>query len=223
MIATAAAPAAHGAAEEEQPSPQPQSRYRAILLFGAPGAGKGTVGKALGAIPGFFHCACGDVFRTLDLTSPLGKVFVDYSSRGLLVPDDFTIALWKDSINGMVAARRFVPERDVLVLDGIPRNAAQAQMLDDYITVEHIFHLVCSDEAMMMDRLRRRALKENRLDDASDEVIRRRWRVYEEESQPVLDHYSDELVEQVDALGSPVKVLHDILGRILRFQNDPIV
>ena len=51
------------------------TRYRTILLFGAPGSGKGTAGKALGAIPGFFHCACGDVFRTLDLSSPLGRVF----------------------------------------------------------------------------------------------------------------------------------------------------
>ncbi len=56
------------------------------------------------AIPGFFHCACGDVFRTLDLSSPLGRVFIDYSSKGLLVPDDTTIALWKESIDGQVAA-----------------------------------------------------------------------------------------------------------------------
>jgi Adenylate kinase and related kinases len=220
MMATAAAtasrPAANPLGEEEPPQ-----RYRTILLFGAPGSGKGTVGKALGAIPGFYHCACGDVFRTLDLTSPLGKVFVDYSSRGLLVPDDFTVELWKDSIRGMVAARNFVPQRDILVLDGIPRNVAQARTLEDSIAVERIFHLVCSDEKLMFERLRRRALKENRLDDASDEVIRRRWRVYEEESSAVLDYYPDEIIERVDAIGSPVQVLHDILGRILRYQGEP--
>ncbi len=191
-------------------------RYRTILLFGAPGSGKGTMGKALGAIPGFVHCACGDVFRTMDMTSPIGKVFVDYSSRGLLVPDGTTIALWKESIDGLVAARRFAPDRDRLILDGIPRNRTQAEIMRSYIEVERIFYLVCSDEKLMFERLRRRALKENRLDDASDEVIRRRWQVYEEESRAILDYYPSDLIERVDAIGSPLKVLHAILGGLVR-------
>lgn len=191
-------------------------KYNTILLFGAPGSGKGTIGKALGAIPGFVHCACGDVFRTLDLTSALGRVFVDYSSKGLLVPDDTTIDLWHESIDGFVTLRKFRPDSDLLVLDGIPRNETQARIMDAYIRVERVFHLVCSDEKLMFDRLRRRALKENRLDDASDEVIRRRWEVYKQESSPVLAHYPDDIIEEVEASGSPVKVLHDILGRLLR-------
>lgn len=190
-------------------------RYRTLLLFGAPGSGKGTLGKALGAIPGFYHCACGDVFRNLDMASPLGREFLHYSSQGLLVPDDVTVALWKDSVDGMVSARRFAPERDLLVLDGIPRNLEQARIMDDHITVERVFHLECADLTLMADRLKRRALKENRLDDASDEVIRRRWEVYDHESRPVLAHYGPDRVDQMDALGSPVGVLHDVLGRLL--------
>ena len=192
-----------------------KKRYRTILLFGAPGVGKGTVGKALGAIPGFVHCACGDVFRNLDIGSPIGRVFVQYSSKGLLVPDDTTIDLWKDSIEGRVGAHTFAPERDYLVLDGIPRNVEQAHILDDYIDVQKVFYLVCSDENLMIDRLRRRALKENRLDDASDEVIRRRWRVYEEESRAVLDFYPPEIVVEIDAINAPVRVLYTILGNLL--------
>jgi adenylate kinase len=188
--------------------------YRSILLFGAPGSGKGTMGKALGAIPGFVHCACGDVFRNLDLTSPLGKTFIEYSAKGLLVPDDYTIALWKETVDGWVATRTLLPERDVLVLDGIPRNLEQARILDQFIQVEKIFYLVCSDEDLMIERLRRRALKENRWDDASDEVIRRRWAVYEEETRPVLDFYPSGVVQQVDAIGTPVQVLHTILGHL---------
>ncbi len=190
-------------------------RYRTILLFGAPGSGKGTIGKALGAIPGFVHVACGDVFRGLDLTSAIGKVFIEYSAKGLLVPDDTTIELWHQHIDALVATRRFAPDRDMLVLDGIPRNAEQARIMDSYISVERVFHLVCSDENQMFDRLRRRALKENRLDDASEEVIRHRWRVYEQESVPILNHYSSEIVARVDAIATPVKVLHDILGRLI--------
>ena len=56
-------------------------RYKSILLFGAPGSGKGTQGKILGSIPNFFHCACGDVFRNLTIESEIGRTFVDYSSK----------------------------------------------------------------------------------------------------------------------------------------------
>jgi adenylate kinase len=195
-----------------------KTHYRSILLFGAPGSGKGTVGKSLGAIPGFVHLACGDVFRTLDTTSALGRVFVEYSAKGLLVPDDVTVELWKEYIESQVALHTFLPERDILVLDGIPRNVAQAQILQNHIAVERIFHLVCSDEALMFERLRRRALKENRLDDASDEVIRRRWQIYASESQPVLDFYAPSLIQQVDAIGSPMRVIHTILGHLLDFR-----
>ena len=56
-------------------------RYKTVLLFGAPGSGKGTQGKILGAIPGFYHSACGDVFRTLDLQSEMGRTFWQFSSE----------------------------------------------------------------------------------------------------------------------------------------------
>ena len=197
------------------PVPPAPRRYRSILLFGAPGSGKGTMGKALGAVPGFVHVACGDVFRSLDLTSALGKVFVEYSAKGLLVPDDTTVALWRQYIDAAVATRAFLPDRDILVLDGIPRNPAQAKILEQYVDVRRVFHLSGADEGLMMARLRRRALKENRLDDASDEVIRHRWKVYAEESLPVLSYYPPALIQPVDALGTPVQVLHTILGHLL--------
>ena len=69
--------------------------FRTILLFGAPGSGKGTQGKILGQIPGFFHLSCGDVFRALQPESDLGRMFLEYSSRGQLVPNDLTVKLWQ--------------------------------------------------------------------------------------------------------------------------------
>ena len=213
MIATPATAAPDPAAQE--PTSYPPLKYRTILLFGAPGTGKGTMGKSMGAIPGFVHCACGDVFRTLDYSSPLGRVFAEYSSKGLLVPDDTTIALWKQSIDGLVTLRRFIPDRDLLVLDGIPRDVNQARVMEQYIDVKRIFHLECPDRQVMAERMRRRALKDNRLDDASDEVIARRWEVYEAETRPVLGYYPEGIIERVNALRSPVEVLHDILARLI--------
>jgi len=187
-------------------------KYRTILLFGAPGAGKGTQGKILGSIPNFFHCACGDVFRSLSPGTRLGKIFIEYTSRGELVPDEPTCQLWGQFIENSVRAGRFHPEVDTLVLDGIPRTLRQAEMLDDTLDVRAIFYLHCRDFNRMVERLQKRALKENRLDDANLEVIKHRFKVYEKESKPVLNHYDKKLVHKIDSTQSPVKVLRDILS-----------
>jgi adenylate kinase len=116
-------------------------KYRAILLFGAPGAGKGTQGKILGQIPNFVHFSCGDAFRNLRVDSPLGRVFVEYASTGRLVPDEPTIQLWKQSMDGLAATGRFNPEADTLLLDGIPRNPRQAEIMRDMIDIKAILNL----------------------------------------------------------------------------------
>src|SRR5438132_6912303 len=120
-------------------------RYNTFILFGAPGSGKGTQGKILGTIPRFFHCACGDVFRSLDTRTALGQAFLDYSSKGHLVPDEITVQLWQARINDAVGAHTFKPHIDSLVLDGIPRSVHQAQIMTEMIDVRHVFHLSCPD------------------------------------------------------------------------------
>ena len=189
-------------------------KYRTVLLFGAPGAGKGTQGKILGTIPQFFHCACGDVFRSLSVDSPLGQTFVEYTSRGELVPDEPTVALWRQFIDSSMHAGRFRPEEDTLILDGIPRNRRQAEMLSDTLDVRAIFYLHCKNVDAMVERLQKRAIKENRLDDANLDVIRKRLKIYDKETKPVLNFYGRNLVRRVDSTQTPLKVLRDILRRI---------
>ena len=191
-------------------------KYRTILLFGAPGSGKGTQGKILGTIPNFFHCACGDVFRNLTMDSEIGKIFVEYSSRGQLVPDEQTIQLWRESIESNIRAGRFRPEQTTLVLDGIPRNAHQAEMLRDTLDVVAVFFLRCTKPENLIQRLQRRALKENRLDDANLDVIRARLKTYEKETKPLLNYYGRKLVHRIDADQTPVKVLSDILRHTVK-------
>ena len=186
-------------------------RYKAILLFGAPGSGKGTQGKILGSIPGFYHNATGDIFRSLDLQSEMGRVFWEYAGRGQLVPDAITIKLWKQFISGMEMINGFHPETELLVLDGLPRNLEQAKLVDDIIDVQKIIYLRCADLNKMVERLRRRALRENRFDDANDQVIQRRLVEYEEKTRPVLDFYPADKVERIDATMSQIRVLSLIL------------
>jgi adenylate kinase len=191
-----------------------KTKLRAVLLFGAPGSGKGTQGKILGTIPKFYHFSCGDVFRTLTPDSALGKKFLTYSSRGQLVPDEPTIELWRHNIQAAEMDGRFSPATDTLVLDGIPRNTQQARMLQSTVKVQFVFYLSCPDMNRLVERLQRRALRENRLDDANIEVIQERLVTYERETRPVLEFYGPELVRTIDSTQMPINVLRDIL-RIL--------
>lgn len=193
-------------------------KYRTILLFGAPGSGKGTQGKILGSIPNLFHFACGDAFRNLRIEDPMGRQFIEFSSRGQLVPDDTTIALWAKNIKASTLDGEFDPVRDTLVLDGIPRNANQAKILHNTLDVKAVFFLYCADKEKMVERLQRRALRENRLDDANLEVIKRRLETYELETKPVLDYYGPELVHKIDATQPPLDVLRTILDTIAKIK-----
>ncbi|HWE03279.1 MAG TPA: nucleoside monophosphate kinase [Tepidisphaeraceae bacterium] len=191
-------------------SSSPRRLYRTILLFGAPGSGKGTQGKIIGTIPGFYHSATGDIFRSLDLQSDMGRKFQEYAGRGELVPDEFTIKLWRQYIQGMEMINQFRPTTEFLVLDGLPRNTTQQHLLKNIIEVSAIIYLR-AEKAKMVERLRRRALKENRFDDASDVVINKRMDVFEKETRPVLDLYPRELVTRIDATLSQIRVLGEIV------------
>lgn len=168
----------------------------------------------MGAIPRFIHYESGHVFRGLDTRTELGKKFVEYSSRGELVPDEFTIQLWAERMDSMESAHTYKPDIDILVLDGIPRTVEQCRILEDYIEMVQVFHLSCPDRGELARRMRKRALKEQRLDDASEEVIQNRISTYENETKPILDYYPDEIRCDVNATQSPAKVLYDILERL---------
>lgn len=201
-------------------------QFQTVLLFGAPGSGKGTQGKILGHVPGFYHLSCGEVFRTLDMSSEIGKTFMKYSSKGLLVPDDVTVKMWQHNMHARTVLSDYKPRADLLVLDGIPRNVNQAKLLEKHLNVLMIIHLVCPDKEEMIKRLRRRALKENRIDDAREDVIRKRWEVYEKETFPVLEYYPKSIIKEVNATGSPARVLEHILEWVVPIQevhfNNPI-
>ncbi|MFT5090222.1 MAG: adenylate kinase [Candidatus Latescibacterota bacterium] len=195
------------------------SKFRTILMFGAPGSGKGTQGKVIGDLPGYFHLSCGDVFRALKHDSELGDIFLKHSRKGELVPDEFTVQLWQEHIHRQVGAHRFHPESEILILDGIPRNTHQAQILETHIKVINLIYLEAMDEEQMIERLHRRALHENRLDDAKETVIRKRFEEYDRESRPVLDFYAPELIHRIDAGGSPIEVLARTVEGVLAAQG----
>ena len=188
--------------------------YQTILLFGPPGSGKGTWGDILGKVPGFSHVSTGDMFRKLAPTSEVGQLAPSYIRKGELVPDEHTVALWREYMQTLIASGDFKPDEQRLVLDGLPRTRAQARMVKDDLGVVLILFLDCPDRDILVRRLQGRAVVEGREDDANEEVIRNRFRVYEQQTGETLAHYPERLIQTVDVSQVAYKVLMDI-GQVL--------
>jgi adenylate kinase len=200
-------------------TPTPTQLFRSVVLLGAPGSGKGTQGSILRNVPGFYHCSTGEVFRRLDAGTPLGKLFLQYSSRGELVPDEIVLQVWLANIHAHSVLGDFRPDKHLLVLDGLPRTVHQADLLRQYLDVRAVIHLDGGDTEAMLERLRNRALKEGRPDDADEKVIRNRFAVYQRETQPLLAFYPPELVIHIDGSVSPVRVAAQILLALAPLQE----
>src|SRR3954451_1953020 len=185
-------------------------KYRTILLFGMPGSGKGTQGAVLGQLPDLVHVSMGDVFRKIPKYGHFGQEIARYTSTGALVPDDLTVRIWERHIQILEWQELLLPDQHTLILDGLPRNYTQAERLHHVLDVIQIFHLNITDIVRAGERLKARALRENRLDDMNEEVIKRRLQTYYDETFRTLSFYSPELVYNIDAGQSPIDVCRDI-------------
>jgi adenylate kinase len=157
-----------------------------LLVFGPQGSGKGTQAKRISAEFGIPHVSTGDMFRAaIAQRTDLGLTVEPLLANGILVPDDVTIALIRARLGEPDAAGGFV-------LDGFPRNLAQAEALDALLAdighgLDAILFFDISDE-VAMKRALGRARDENRDDDTHD-VITRRLATYHSETEPVVEHY----------------------------------
>jgi adenylate kinase len=157
-----------------------------ILLLGPQGAGKGTQGKLICAEHRIPHIATGDMLRTAMADgTQLGRAVKPIYDAGRLVPDDLMIELIRERLSQDDAQGGFV-------LDGFPRNDVQAEALDEVLEeIERPLTVVLEfqlPEEVSLERLRRRADEESRVDD-TEEAIRTRLRLYHEQTEPLIEHY----------------------------------
>lgn len=185
--------------------------YKAILLFGPPGSGKGTVGKKLALATDQVHISSGDIFRGISKESPMGKLQRSYSDRGVLVPDEVTVEICKKYIEGLVYTNRFYPEKQILILDGFPRTLKQGELFGSILSVQKTLLLQVPDEDVLIKRLQKRALIEGRKDDADPEVLKKRMEVYREQTEALLSFYPKEDQLVINADQSPTAVFRDVL------------
>ena len=183
-----------------------------LLLIGMPGAGKGTQAERLSEAFGIPAISTGDIFRhNVKNETELGKQAKAFMDRGEYVPDSLTNALVRDRLSHTDAA-------DGFLLDGYPRTADQVVELDD-ILASHSQQLdavvmLTADVDEVVRRLLNRAIEQGRADDTED-VIRRRLEVYEEQTAPLVSVYAARnLVVTVDGLGEVAEVTARIVAAL---------
>lgn len=189
--------------------------WKAILLFGPCGVGKGTVGKNLALMANQVHLSMGEIFRKISKDSPLGKRCFSYLEQGNLIPDHCTIQVWESYVRGLIQTYRFDPWHHYLLLDGIPRTVDQAEFLRPLTTVVRILLLEVSNEGLLLERLQRRAREENRIDDLNPSILRRRLELYQKTTEKVLACYPPSIIVKIDGSQSKLQVLHQSMGALL--------
>lgn len=159
-----------------------------LILFGPPGAGKGTQSTFLVEKYGFVHLSTGDIFRFhIKNETELGTLAKTYMDKGQLVPDAVTIQMLQSEVEKRPDAKGFI-------FDGFPRTTSQAEALDAFLAAkgQSITAMVALEvpEEELRVRLAERAKVSGRADDANPEVIQNRINVYQNETAPVKDFYS---------------------------------
>ena len=186
---------------------------RNLVLFGPPGAGKGTQSEFLVNHYNLVHLSTGDVFRyNIKSGTALGNLAQSYMDQGKLVPDDVTISMLQAEVEKHSEAEGFI-------FDGFPRTTAQAEALDAFLrsrgdSIETMLSLEV-EESELKKRLLARSVTSGRADDADEAVIQKRINVYHAETAPVADFYKAlGKFKSINGLGSVEEITNRLVKAI---------
>jgi adenylate kinase len=172
-----------------------------IVLFGKPGAGKGTQAEFLKTKYNLTHLSTGDIFRfNIKNETELGKLAKTFMDKGDLVPDQVTIQMLQSEVDKN-------PKSSGFLFDGFPRTLAQAQALDQFLNSKNqeIIATIAldADDDVLVKRLLERGKTSGRPDDQDEEKIRNRYQEYNEKTAPLMDYYkSQDKFYTVNGIGS---------------------
>jgi adenylate kinase len=179
-----------------------------LVLFGAPGVGKGTQATILAERLGVAHLSTGDAFRAaIKNQTAVGMIAKGYVDAGTLVPDDIVARIVEEAMGAPEFASG-------CILDGFPRTRAQADALDALLTakglgITRVINLEVDDETIIT-----RLLQRGRADD-QEEIIRNRLNVYNNETAPLLEHYSQKgLLTSVNGIGQVEEITDRVLASV---------
>lgn len=187
-----------------------------IVLFGPPGAGKGTQSSNLINNYQLIHLSTGDLFRkNIGEDTELGALAKSYMDKGNLVPDEVVIGMVEDKIQHHLDSKGFI-------FDGFPRTVAQAEALDEMMARHDLYISGMIALAVPEKELKRRIIERGktsgRVDDQDDEKIANRIRVYNEETSPVAHYYrAADKYNEVEGVGSIEEIYQSIEKAVGQF------
>lgn len=187
-----------------------------IVLFGPPGAGKGTQSEKLIEKYNIEHISTGDLFRKhLGEGTELGKLARKYMDEGNLVPDEVVIGMVEDKINHSLDASG-------VIFDGFPRTVAQAEALDNLLTkkgtaISGMIALEVPEEELK-NRLMERGKTSGRVDDQDEEKINNRIKVYNQETLPVANYYEKQgKLSKIHGVGAIYEIFQKICAVVDKY------
>ena len=182
-----------------------------LVLFGPPGSGKGTQSEKIVEKFGLIHLSTGNLLRQeISERTPLGEAAKSIMDKGQLVPDSVVIGMIGSCIEKNPDAKGFL-------FDGFPRTIAQAEALDRLLShkktaIAKVLALDV-DEDELVSRLVKRGETSGRSDDTNEKVIRRRFSVYKDETEPVAEYYAEQdKLERIKGVGT-IEEIFDVLSR----------
>lgn len=176
-----------------------------IVLFGKPGAGKGTQAEFLKEKYNLTHLSTGDIFRfNIKNDTDLGKLAKTFMDKGVLVPDEVTIKMLQSEVDKN-------PDSSGFLFDGFPRTLAQAAALDQFLESkgQSVTATVAldADDSVLVARLLERGKTSGRPDDQDEEKIRNRYQEYNEKTAPLMDYYKGQAkFHAVNGIGTLAEV-----------------
>ncbi|MEO8515638.1 MAG: adenylate kinase [Flavobacterium sp.] len=176
-----------------------------IVLFGKPGAGKGTQAEFLKGKYNLVHLSTGDIFRfNIKNNTKLGLLAKTFMDKGDLVPDEVTIQMLENEVDQNPKAKGFL-------FDGFPRTLAQASALDGFLKTKNqeITATIAleADDEILVQRLLERGKTSGRPDDQDEEKIRNRYQEYNEKTAPLMNYYvAQNKFHAVDGIGSITEI-----------------
>lgn len=188
--------------------------YEAILFIGPPGSGKGTQCQKLAADPAYFHFSTGEMLRSVDRTTNLGRTVQELIDNAQFVSDELITSLTQQTLAEYVGSGGFKPVHQYLLLDGIPRNVNQVESVKPFVTVKQIIQLVVPDD-VCLSRMMHRAAR-GRLDDSSEAKIRGRLVHYRRATEPLLQHYDQRIIVRIDGTTEIENTYSKIKQKILQ-------
>ena len=190
-----------------------------IILFGKPGAGKGTQAEFLKDTFNLIHISTGDVFRkNMSNKTDLGMLAKGYMEKGELVPDEVTVNMLKEELEDHLPCEGFI-------FDGFPRTSYQAEKLDALLTKYSLnIHLTIAldvDNETLIERLLNRGKSSGRADDQSEDKINKRLQEYDKKTKPLIEFYTKQnKYKSINGIGEMDDITARIVNLLDNYLND---